>query len=119
MRLIDADALIERMNDTNIHIMLNLPVEEVLGEDVDMDDFCTLLQDAIQTYRKLVLGEVINKAPTIEAFPVVRGKWVHLGGDEWCCSECGHVIHTEGSWEKPEANFCEECGADMRKKVDE
>lgn len=43
-----------------------------------------------------------------------KGRWVHLGGDEWCCSNCGHVIFTEGSWEKPTTKFCEECGADMR-----
>ena len=40
-------------------------------------------------------------------------KWVHLGGDEWCCSSCGNVIYTEGSWEKPEKKYCEECGAKM------
>lgn len=44
----------------------------------------------------------------------VRGEWAHIGGDEWCCSNCGHVISTEGSWEKPEKKFCEECGCDMR-----
>ena len=43
-----------------------------------------------------------------------KGRWEHLGGDEWCCSNCGHVIFTEGSWEEPDAKFCEECGADMR-----
>lgn len=40
-------------------------------------------------------------------------KWVHLGGDEWCCSSCGNVIYTEGSWEKPGKKYCEECGAKM------
>lgn len=46
--------------------------------------------------------------------PVVYGKWGHLGADEWLCTACGHVITTEGSWEKPEKKYCEECGADMR-----
>ena len=55
--------------------------------------------------------------PTVEAVQVVHGEWRHLGGDEWGCTECGHVITTEGSWEKPTKKFCEECGADMRKKV--
>jgi hypothetical protein len=45
-----------------------------------------------------------------------KGKWVHLGGDEWCCSFCGHVIFTEGSWEHPLERgdlYCERCGAEM------
>lgn len=60
--------------------------------------------------------QVIMMQPSVEP---VRGGWVHIGGDEWCCSNCGYVISTEGSWEKPEKKFCEECGADMRKKVEE
>lgn len=52
--------------------------------------------------------------PAADVRPVVRGRWAHLGGDEWCCTACGFVIHTEGSWEKPEKKFCEDCGADMR-----
>lgn len=52
-------------------------------------------------------------APTIEVAPVVHGRWVHLGGDEWCCSACGFVISTEGSWEKPTQKYCEDCGAKM------
>lgn len=43
-----------------------------------------------------------------------KGKWGHLGGDEWVCTSCGNVIYTEGSWEKPTQKFCDECGADMR-----
>lgn len=47
------------------------------------------------------------------------GKWVHLGGDEWCCSACGEVEHTEGSWEHPlkdrEWKYCRTCGARMVK----
>lgn len=46
--------------------------------------------------------------------PVVRGEWKNIGGDEWVCTACGFVISTEGSWEKPEKKFCEDCGADMR-----
>ena len=45
--------------------------------------------------------------------PVVLGRWVHLGGDEWCCSACGFVITTEGSWDKPTKKYCEDCGAKM------
>ena len=56
---------------------------------------------------------LIKKAPTVDAMPVVHGRWGHLGGDEWCCSACGFVITTEGSWDKPTKKYCEDCGAKM------
>lgn len=55
------------------------------------------------------------KLPAADVAPVVCGRWVHLGGDEWCCSACGFVITTEGSWDKPTKKYCEDCGA----KIDE
>lgn len=61
----------------------------------------------------------IKEQPTADVVEVVHGEWSHLGGDEWCCTNCGEVIHTEGSWEKPEKKFCHECGAKMDgKKVE-
>ena len=58
-------------------------------------------------------GEFISR----DVIKVKHGEWIHLGGDEWSCSECGNVIFTEGSWEKPyerDMFFCNKCGADMR-----
>ena len=46
--------------------------------------------------------------------PVIPAQWEHLYGDEWFCTHCGFVVSTEGSWEKPEKKFCEECGAKMQ-----
>lgn len=48
---------------------------------------------------------------SVDAVPVVHARWAHLGGDEWCCSACGFVITTEGSWDKPTKKYCEDCGA--------
>ncbi len=45
-------------------------------------------------------GDVID-APAADVAIVRHGEWAHLGGDEWCCSACGFVITTEGSWDKP------------------
>ena len=59
-----------------------------------------------------VLREV-SDAPAADAVPVVHGRWTHVGGDEWCCSACGFVITTEGSWDKPTKKYCEDCGAKM------
>lgn len=59
-----------------------------------------------------VLREV-SDAPAADGAPVVHGIWAHLGGDEWCCTACGFVITTEGSWDKPTKKYCEDCGAKM------
>lgn len=55
----------------------------------------------------------INRQPAADVVLAVYGRWVHLGGDEWCCSACGFVISTEGSWDKPTKKYCEDCGAKM------
>ena len=58
-------------------------------------------------------SQYIEALPAADVAPVVRGRWEHLGGDEWCCSACGFVITTEGSWDKPTKKYCEDCGAMM------
>ena len=58
-------------------------------------------------------SQYIEILPAADVAPVVHGRWAHLGGDEWCCSACGFVITTEGSWDKPTKNYCEDCGAKM------
>ena len=58
-------------------------------------------------------SQYIEALSTADVAPVVRGRWEHLGGDEWCCSACGFVITTEGSWDKPTKKYCEDCGAMM------
>lgn len=63
--------------------------------------------------------DVIKGVPAADVAPVVHGRWAHLGGDEWCCSACGFVITTEGSWDKPTKKYCEDCGARMDGDSDE
>lgn len=65
---------------------------------------------ATMTDAKRLLADM----PAADVAPVVYGRWTHLGGDEWCCSACGFVISTEGSWEKPTKKYCEDCGAKMQ-----
>lgn len=61
--LISRSTLLDKLNDGNIQTTLNLPIEEVLGEDVDIDDFVMLLQEAIHIYREMVI-KVISDQPT-------------------------------------------------------
>lgn len=57
--------------------------------------------------------DAIDRIPAADVAPVIHAHWAHLGGDEWCCSACGFVITTEGSWDKPIKKYCEDCGARM------
>ena len=61
--LISRSELLDAFNNKNIQITFDLPVEEVLGEDVDLDDFAMLVRDAIQSYKKLVI-DTIKEQPT-------------------------------------------------------
>lgn len=62
-------------------------------------------------YTAWSIWDGIGSIPAADVALVVHGRWVHLGGDEWCCSACGFVITTEGSWDKPTKKYCEDCGA--------
>lgn len=63
--------------------------------------------------KRLEPSQYIEALPAADVAQVVHGRWKHLGGDEWCCSACGFVITTEGSWDKPTKKYCEDCGAMM------
>lgn len=89
MRLIDADAMFD---ENHWHTTFDKNLDYCDDSDI---------------------AEWIDEQPTIDAQPVRHGKWRHLGGDEWCCTVCGEVIYTEGSWEKPTHKYCHECGAKM------
>jgi hypothetical protein len=60
--------------------------------------------------------EVINNAPTVEAKPVVHGKW-NIGSKPRC-SVCGKSALREydrDDWlSYVPSDFCPHCGADMR-----
>lgn len=45
-------------------------------------------------------ANMIEKLPAVDAEPVKHAEWTHLGGDEWRCTHCGEVIHTEGGMGK-------------------
>lgn len=55
----------------------------------------------------------LRSIPATDVSPIIHGRWAHLGGDEFCCTHCGFVISTEGSWDIPMKKYCEDCGAKM------
>lgn len=98
---------------------------------IDADDFWKIAKQKAypkninESFRKIsLLGiiEILTTIPTADVKEVVRGEWVHLGNDEWCCNQCGFVIYTENSLEHPlqdcKKYFCEHCGANMKGEKD-
>ena len=92
--LISRSVLLESMGNV---VFKNVPVEH--------QPYVQAVCDAFEAVAKNV--------STVDAEPVRHERWTHLGGDEWCCTGCGEVIHTEGSWERPTKKYCHECGAKM------
>lgn len=79
------------------------------------------------TSKVVKLLEIIDKQPTVDAVPVVRGEWetvpnkvVEHGEVETrgIAERCSNCFHASPDFKK-HMNFCPNCGADMRKKVDE
>lgn len=82
-------------------------------------DTTFITTETIGSYANRIIVKQGNQCRVYYADEVHCGYWVHLGGDEWCCSQCGEVIHTEGSWEKPEKKYCSECGIKMEFETNE
>lgn len=101
--------------------------EKLMHYTHDLDCGTDLKQEAIAIIERIAQymdeGELLSHSrPLALAYlaltedasaPVVHGRWMHLGGDEWCCPVCGFVNTTEGSWDKPAKKYCEDCGAKM------
>lgn len=67
-----------------------------------------------KTAEKATLGlNYVDTDDIVEYAEQKHGEWAYIGGDEWCCTNCGEVISTEGRWERPSYNYCHECGAKM------
>jgi hypothetical protein len=89
------------------------------ADKLKQDDELTLWlsMNPIRTGKELkrfsqLFVDKIDKTPTEDVRPVVRGKWIdEFLGDMMCvCSICGQKI-TKGYFSH---NFCPNCGADMR-----
>lgn len=65
----------------------------------DRDDFDTYA-DYVKAF------DAINEAPTVDAVPVVHGKWI----SGVMCSKCGYRTY---EWLTPEFHYCPNCGARM------
>jgi rubrerythrin len=100
MRLIDAGALMEALRDERSYIM----------NDPEIDT-------ATRFYGVAMLrsfGSMVAKQPTIEAEPVVHGRWVEskcLDECFWVCSNC--KFPSEALAAPTLYHYCPNCGAKM------
>jgi predicted RNA-binding Zn-ribbon protein involved in translation (DUF1610 family) len=93
MRLIDADAL--------------------KGMDIKIGHIGEKTVRAIQWATVDALYRNIDKSPTVDAAPVVRGEWEYEHG-AWACSKCGEDNPYGIDYETVAfSNYCPNCGANM------
>lgn len=92
---VDKDTLLHEMQERH---------EDLARDYGDYDNYVMGFGDAI---------ELLENASAADVREVKHANWVHLGGDEWCCTCCGFVITTEGAWEEPAEKYCSYCGAKM------
>ena len=78
------------------------------------------LIDALRYYQySYGVDVLISIQPTIEAEPVVHGRWDVSGRYRFAdgslairCSECGCALH-EDEWQRYSWHYCPNCGAKM------
>ena len=97
MRLIDADALKEDIEQQCALLRLTKDNDE-------LNQISMVLESGFVAH--------IDKMPTIEERK--KGKWINKDGGLATCSACGDRW---GVWSV--MNYCPNCGADMRKEIDD
>ena len=95
-----------------------IDAEAFLKTEIDRCDSAPLVGTC--TSDNEYLSYRLKKAPTIEATPVVHGRWIGrpiCGNDNCRCSECGswHHIHANLRGEVMQ-KYCPNCGAQMDEK---
>jgi hypothetical protein len=97
MRLIDADALIDFIDCGH----LRNPLESCFSE-----------RDVV---------DMLESCPTIDAVPVVRGKWkpIFKGADTCECSVCKSEGFSDSDFGFIATPYCPNCGAKMEVNQDE
>lgn len=89
-------------------------IEEIERQKLSLDE------DDLWSYNMTlrivdIFCKLINNQPTVEAKPVVTGEWED-NPYIWECNQCHAWLMVEQG--DADMNFCPNCGADMRKKVE-
>lgn len=92
-RLIDANDFLAELKERHENIMQDPEVSKRMK-------WCEAVHYGATT-------AIIEKMPTIEAAPVVHGRWIYCYG-YYQCSLCGSEMGTRDGW-----SYCPNCGAKM------
>ena len=66
--------------------------------------------------------EILTAMPAADVVPIVYGEWIKMDkrGNNVRCSKCGNTLDLRGvNAGRGDANYCPNCGADMRENIDE
>ena len=101
MRLIDAEALFQIVKDYHDLYRGVMNPADKARRDECLQFMCD-----------------INDAQTVDAQPIVHGRWIETYGESWICSECGVESYVDEDWHRQDdkaykMNFCHYCGAKM------
>ena len=102
--------------------MSDLISRSALIEVITKYKFGGISNDVEREYTKETVLQFISTTPTVEAKPVVHGKWVEVfdGSDydgTYECSKCGKwLVLIEGIPEENHYDFCPFCGCSMKKE---
>lgn len=133
MRLVDADALKDDLNElrkspwfnTNVNGLIETAeykarnealniVEELImdpAQTVDPKQNIIVISPELIKQLSEIVVDSFNKIPWSEALEAYKsrthGYWLNKQKEGWNCSECGE-------WSRSTDNFCKGCGADMR-----
>ena len=100
MRLIDADALMENYGLKDATKYGNKDAEQQ--------------EHSYSTLMLYEIADIIEDAPTVEAKPVVHGRWLEFDIDYGCIPTVGYQCSECGQSNGFITDFCPNCGADMR-----
>lgn len=82
---------------------------------IDADALIALIKKRLKN--TAIIGwlcRIIAEVPTVDAVPVMHGRWIFKRGcyesDECNCSICGQLLTTHA---KERGNYCPNCGAKM------
>lgn len=118
MRLIDGDELYKAMKDAeDLARQRVLDTESTLPYPNNLNPSYT--RYLAQMDERTKAKEMVADAPTVDAVPVVHGRWIphnsRYGHDEkvYLCDQCNNNVGFT------KMNFCPNCGADMREDGDD
>lgn len=99
--------------------MSDLISRSALVEEFEKQKQCMDYGNAL--WSKSEIKSIINEQPTVEAKPVVHGKWIENTAGYYVCSNCRQLAKgdmtgcfKDRKFRQERTDFCPRCGSDMR-----